>query len=444
MSKTRLFLQRRSGLIRQLSRANWRAALGLTVTLIVVSGCQLATMAQFSYANATAEHRWVDDAKSTALPFELIDGHIIVPVSINGSDPLRFVLDSGAAATVILESSRTDSLPLVMGAAVTVSGVGTGEDPQAYIIEGTNLAVGSVHLQGLSVVYLPLDSLPFFDNLDEVYFDGVIGAPFFERLLVEIDYDQQKIVFSEPDTLQTRLDASGDVWQALPLQIISGLPYLTTQISTGPDVITTVKLLVDTGYRGPISLTPESHSEINEPANFFVLVSQGISGDVTSHVGLSQFLLMGDSTLDAVPVSYAITGGESDDDSNGLIGSDVLRRFNLIFDYSGEQVFIAPNQHFFVPITADRSGLLVRIHPLGAVVKTIAAGSSANDIGLRSGDIITRIDDLQVTRASFTPLKAVFSSNRLSVSICWLSADNSDQAQCANLQLIDRFSQQGL
>jgi predicted aspartyl protease len=401
-------------------------------------------MAQFSYANATAEHCWVDDARSTTLPFELIDGHIIVPVSVNGSEPLRFVLDSGASATVILESSSTKSLPLNMGAAMTVSGVGTGEDPQAYIIEDTNLTVGSVHLQGLSVVYLPLDSVPFFDNLDEVYFDGVIGAPFFKRLLVEIDYDQQKIVFSEPDTLQTRLDASGDAWQALPLQIISGLPYLTTQISTQHDVITTVKLLVDTGYRGPISLTPESHDEIDEPAKFFVLVSQGISGEVVSHVGLSQFLLMGDSTLHAVPVSYAITGGENDDDSNGLIGSDVLGKFNLIFDYSGEQVFIAPNQHFLVPIIADRSGLLVRIHRLGAVVKSIAAGSSANQIGLQPGDIITHIDDLQVTRANFTPLKAMFASNRQAVSICWLSADNSDQSQCANLQLNSRFSQQGL
>jgi len=79
-----------------------------------------------------------------------------------------------------------------MGSPMTISGVGTGDDPQAYIIEYTGLTIGSVHLEGLSVVYLPLDSVPFFESLDEVYFDGIIGAPFFERMLVEINYEKRK------------------------------------------------------------------------------------------------------------------------------------------------------------------------------------------------------------------------------------------------------------
>ena len=444
MSRTRLSQRQRPDVNSLPSLAKWRAAICLALAVVVVSGCQVATMVQFSYANANADHRWEDDAGSTTLPFELIDGHIIVPVSLNDSEPLLFVLDSGAAATVVLESSRTKLLPLVMGSPMTVSGVGTGDDPHAYIIEDTDLAIGSVHLEGLSVVYLPLDSVPFFENLDEVYFDGVIGAPFFERMLVEINYEQQQLSFSEPDLLQSRLDASGDAWQELPVQIAYGVPYLTTQISTQPEHVTTVKLLIDTGYRGPVSLTPDSHDEIDEPAEFFVLVSQGISGAVTSQVGASQFLSLGDSTLHSVPVSYAVAGGDIDDDSNGLIGSEVLSRFNVIFDYPGERIFITPNQQYAVPITADRSGLLVRFHRLGAVVKSIAPGSSATYIGLEVGDTISHIDDQQLTRASFTALKGLFSSSRESVSVCWSPADHGDQQQCADLALASRVRQQSL
>jgi hypothetical protein len=146
--------------------------------------------------------------------------------------------------------------------------------------------------------------------------------------------------------------------------------------------------------------------------------------------------------LRSVPVSYAVAGGEIDDDSNGLIGSEALSRFNLIFDYPGERIFITPNQHYAVPITADRSGLLVRFHRFGAVVKSIAPGSSGTHIGLEVGDTISHIDDQQLTRASFTALKGLFSSSRESVSVCWSSTEHGTQQQCADLALASRFRRQ--
>ena len=176
--------------------AGWIARAFIASCTLLLGGCQLADMAQFGYANATASHHWVDEVTSTTLHFEMVDDHIIVPVSVNESEPLHFVLDSGAAATVILESRQTGALPLELGAELTVSGVGTGPDPVARIVEDTGIALGSLRLEGLSVIYLPLTSVPFFDNFDEVYFDGVIGAQFFERFVVEIDYDRQLISFS--------------------------------------------------------------------------------------------------------------------------------------------------------------------------------------------------------------------------------------------------------
>ena len=157
---------------------------GFVGALVMLSGCQLAELAQFGYANATATHRWLGEARSTTLPFELIDDHIVLPVSINASEPLRFVLDSGAAATVVFESQGTKAVPLEMTGKLPVSGVGDGPDPEAFVVADTALSMGSIRLEGLSVIYLPLSSIPFFSNLDEVYFDGVIGAPFFERFVV--------------------------------------------------------------------------------------------------------------------------------------------------------------------------------------------------------------------------------------------------------------------
>lgn len=434
-------LRRLSGFIELELPAVWLQWVCAAALMFFLGGCQVADMVQFSYANATASHHWVDEATSTTVHFELVDDHIIVPVAVNGSEPLSFVVDSGAAANVIFESRNTQLLPLKLGAELPVSGVGTGPDPVARVVENTDLSLGSARLEGLSVIYLPLASVPFFANLDEVYFDGVIGAPFFERFVVEIDYDRQLISFSEPGSSKARIEDRGGNWQELPLQIQSGVPYLTTQISTTPGQSVALKLLVDTGYRGPVSLTPETHEAIDEPVEYFSTVGQGLSGDVEIRVGVPEALSIGDYSLNTVTVNYSISGGESDKGSNGLLGSEVLGQFNLVFDYPNERMFVAPNQQFGEPINADRSGLLLRPHRLGAVVKSIASGSAGGESGLQVGDIITSIDDQAMTRLSITKLRRLLASDREGVSVCWLS---SDQPHCENLALASRFGQRVL
>jgi hypothetical protein len=408
----------------------------LGVVTFLLGGCQLADMARFSYANATASHRWTDEARTTTVRFELVDDHIVVPVSVNRSQRLNFVVDSGAAATVILESPSTELLPLKLGGELAVSGVGTGPDPKAYIVADTDIALGSLRIEELSVIYLPVESIPFFHDLDEVYFDGVIGASFFERFVVEIDYDQQLISFSEPGFERDRLHQSGSDWVELPLQIQSGVPYLTTQISVYPDQPLAVKLLVDTGYRGPVSLTPDTHEGIEEPLEYFSTVNQGLSGDVETKVGMSEFLSVGDFQLNDVPVSYSLAGGESDQGSNGLLGNEVLKHFNLVFDYPNERMLVSPNQNFAQSVNADRSGLLIRPHKLGGIVKSVESGSAAEASGLRVGDIVTSNDDQAVTRSNIGKLKQLLASNHKFVSLCWLSGD---QRHCGDLKLASRF-----
>lgn len=412
---------------------------GCTAALMVLaSGCQLLDMASFSYANANSTHHWATDARTTTVAFTMVDNHIILPVSINGSEPLNFVLDSGAGATVIIESDRTRALPLELGAEMAVSGVGTGPDPVARVVKEVDLSLGDIRLMGQSVIYLPLASIPFFDDLDDVYFDGVVGYPFFRRFVITINYDKQLISFSEPTTAGVELDQFSDAWQELPLQIQSNVPYVAAQVRTGSEQTVAVKLLVDTGYRGPISLTPSTHDELEEPVEYFPAVSQGLSGDVESRVAMAEFLTLGSYRLNKLPVSYEISGGESDDDSNGLLGNEVLSRFNLVFDYPNERLFLSPNQRFSVPLVADRSGLQVRPHRSGGIIKNIAQGSTGEVIDIQVGDIITSFDDTPVTPVTIGELKRALGSGQDTLRLCWLSGE---QSRCEDLKLASRFSE---
>lgn len=404
--------------------------------ILMLGACQLAEMAKFAYANANANHQWVGKVQSTTLRFELVDDHIILPVQINGSTPLNFVLDSGAAASVIFESHETRKLPLEFSGELPVSGVGTGPQPVAQIIKDTQLRVGDLSLEGLSLVYLKLSEVALFENLDEVYFDGVIGAPFFKRFVAEIDYDQQTIRFSEPDSEILDKVSQDSSWDSLPLEIDFGVPYVNTTVRTTDEQSIAVKLLVDTGYRGPISLTADAENQIELPVEYYREVAQGLSGDVESRVSRAKSFQLGRYEINDFAVSYSIQGGETENDSDGIIGNEVLNHFNLVFDYPNNRLYFKPNQRFAEPINIDRSGLRIRAHRLGAVVKFIDSSSFAAASGLKVGDVITSIDGRPVTRHNLTALKRLLASKRESVSVCWVSAD---QQSCDKLRLASRI-----
>ena len=405
--------------------------------LLSVSGCQLVDMARFSYANAKATHQWANDQLTTTVPFTLVDNHIILPVQVNGSGPLNFVLDSGAGATVIIDSRDSRALQLEMQGELPVSGTGTGPDTTAHIVPDTTLSLGGVSLQGLSVIYLPLASIPFFDDFDHVYFDGVIGAPFFARFTVEIDYDRRLVTFTEPSAVAERLGNPGDSWREVPLKIESGVPYMTAQVTPGPGKSVEVKLLVDTGFRGAVSLTPATDEDLDEPLEYFQSVDQGLSGDVVSRVAMADSLTLSGYQLHGLPIHYAMAGGESEGDSNGILGNSVLQQFNLVFDYANTRLFLRPNRNFETPINADRSGLQIRPHVAGGIVKLIAPGSAGQASALQVGDIITSFDDKPVNYQSIADLKRALGAGRDSVRLCWLSGEAQ---RCEDLALASRFS----
>ena len=71
--------------------SDWLRNSAAVVLLLLCTGCELITMARFSYDDATASYTWSSEARETVVPFTLVDNHIILPVRVNGSEPLNFV-----------------------------------------------------------------------------------------------------------------------------------------------------------------------------------------------------------------------------------------------------------------------------------------------------------------------------------------------------------------
>ena len=107
-------------------------------------------------------------------------------------------------------------------------------------------------------------------------------------------------------------------------------------------------------------------------------------------------LTLGDVRLSGpvVGLSDAKKGSFSDANYDGNIGTALLKRFVVTFDYARQMLYLRP----IVPIpsdfgTFDRSGLWINAAPAGFVVTAVDTRSPAANAGLTPGDVITALDN---------------------------------------------------
>lgn len=74
----------------------------------------------------------------------------------------------------------------------------------------------------------------------------------------------------------------------------------------------------------------------------------------------------------------------------GNLGSDVLSRFTVVFDYRDQTVTFIPNRNASLPFRSDRTGLSLNQHDAGGFdVTRVVPASPAAEAGIAAGDRIT-------------------------------------------------------
>ena len=76
----------------------------------------------------------------------------------------------------------------------------------------------------------------------------------------------------------------------------------------------------------------------------------------------------------------------------GLIGNDILRRFNIILNYSKNDIYIVPNSHYDEAFDYSYSGLELYMIEGYIVVGDVAKDSPAEQAGLMEGDIVISVN----------------------------------------------------
>lgn len=370
--------------------------LGLSI-LVLAAGAEAQQRQRMTLPDA-ATHTLTAEGGVAEIPFKLVNNHLILPVSVNGSEPLDVVLDTGmpAAGLAIYGGPLAESLALEidpnMQAQIGGAG-GQGARRTARIAMSESLSLPGLEIDGSRVIVMP--KMPALSS----YNDGVIGYSLFSRYVVEIDYDKRLLRLQEPESYRAPAEAL-----AVPLTFDNRIPYADVRlVQTGREPVD-ARVAVDLGASHAISLNSDYSDRIVLPAKTLsTILGRGVSGPVHGDVGRLAGLELGGARLENVVATFPVSEHQNPrgmDSLAGNLGSDVLRRFNTTFDYPGKRMLLSPNRSFGQPFTFDRSGL--RLRPGDKLqVAGIIADSPAADSGIEIGDLVTHVNGQTVSAANY-------------------------------------------
>jgi hypothetical protein len=329
-----------------------------------------------------------------SIPFEFFSNQILVRVGVNGSEPVWFIVDSGASACV-LDSALARKLRIKSQEENQLHGAGKGSVKFALARNVT------YELPGLS---FPVEESYVIDLSGQPallgrYIGGILGYSLFARYVVDIDFDARILTLHDFERYHS-------VGEALPFTLIKHTPHIHVKLSVDGRTTVDHEVLVDTGSQDTIDDDLLDQS----PTRVEVVGGVGLGQEFRTVMGRAESLQIGSFTLRR---PFGAAGGTA------LIGNEVLRRFHLTFDYPHTQIFLSPGQHFADAFLFDASGIDLRWDSTAAafVIHDVASPSAAWDAGLRSGETLVAINGQPASAFTIEGLTALLAEDGRELSL---------------------------
>jgi hypothetical protein len=318
---------------------------------------------------------------------QLTGGIVIIRATIDtlNKDTLNFVFDTGSGG-ISLDSTTVATFGFkVAQTEKTIRGIAG--------MKKVDFTYGhSLNFPGLKT-----DTFSFhindYDLLTSVYglkIDGIIGFSFLRRYIIKMDYDKQEIEVYNPGAFKYPRGGY------LIRPNFSTLPLPLFEIEDAQDFLS--RFIFDTGAGLCLLLNKdfiEDSSFLKKKKKRYNTQAEGLGGKKTMELTVIKSVSVGQFKFKKVPTyifqdEFNVT---SYPQMAGIIGNDLLRRFNVILNYPDQSIHLKPNGKFNDPFDYSYTGLSIYLVNNEVTVIDIVKGSPGDVAGFKSGDIIMAIDN---------------------------------------------------
>ncbi|WP_207435846.1 retropepsin-like aspartic protease [Sabulibacter ruber] len=350
--------------------------------------------------------------KKVKIPFQLIHNLVVIPVQINNSKPLNFVVDTGVDRTLLMEIGQFDTVSLNNVENLYLKGLGKGAGIQAILSSGNRMQFAGVEANNQKVLLLEENIFDLSGRLG-IEVNGIIGYPLFKAFVVEIDYQHKIMTLYKPGTYPEKKRQKSSV---VPLIIEGSKPYVEVQVEFPDGKRYPLRLIVDSGMSTCVLLYPPTLPGAKIPEKRVkAFLGRGLNGDIHGEIARVETLELGEFKMKKPPASFpdtmSIRYALGLNNRHGNLGADVLQRFKVVFDYGNAQMLLKPNHRYKKPFYYNLSGLELYSPIPGLNFYTIAQvlpDSPAEKAGLEPGDALISINGVKCIDKTYGEILDLF------------------------------------
>lgn len=298
-------------------------------------------------------------------------------------DSLNFILDTGCGACSLDSLTCTEFGISARPTDSVVSGIGGRR--RAYLISNRSVNIQGVNIKGLDFY---LNDYALLSSVYGIKIDGLLGYNFFKQYVVAIDYEHSVIDLYKPDGFQ--YPPGGQILRPS----LHTIPFEVHEVNDNRRM--QPSLYYDSGAGLPLLLSERAVKDSNLLISNRVPVvvqAEGMGGKVQMRLTVLKEFRLGKYKFKNVPaylysdhlniLTYPMV--------HGILGNEIMRRFNVIYNYPHAEIYIKPNKRYNTPFDYSYTGMSFYDHDGKVIVEDIVSGSPADVSGFLSGDEIVGI-----------------------------------------------------
>ncbi|HLJ85158.1 MAG TPA: aspartyl protease family protein, partial [Candidatus Eremiobacteraceae bacterium] len=277
------------------------------------------------------------NASSVVLPARIDDGSVVVRLTINGRG-LDFLLDSGASG-ILMDNEVAKELGIKTFGESVQTTMGAYESTQAIVPE---MDVGPIALHNTYV-----ECVPFTQQLGyDTKIVGLLGFDFIANAVVSINYDNGNVTAAPPDSFSPPVNSI-----AVPIALDDGVPFVQVQIGdsigthfildTGADMIV---IFSEFAAAHPQDVVDQGLGKSLSKYLPFV-TAEGVGGQIQMTMDQLASYHFGSVNFTDF-LAYRTQSGSAfeSEDTDGLVGYEVLQYFTVTFDYKDGMIYLIPGE----------------------------------------------------------------------------------------------------
>ena len=258
------------------------------------------------------------------IPIEIQHNVVLIPIRVNGSFELNFILDTGAKRNILTEPLLQEFLSLDSLRKVKVRGLGGGEEIEASVASQVSISLpGGVKGVGLQMLILPKGLISYSGMFGKPVY-GIMGYEIFGQFVVEINYREKYVKLYDPFKFKPRKKYS-----ELDIEIVRSKPYINATLTDYRGKQFKRKWLLDTGASNAITLF---NGELPVPnSSIDAFLGRGLNGEVHGKLARADAFQLGNFTFESVITGYPDSASlimlPEDIPWYGNLGSEILFPF---------------------------------------------------------------------------------------------------------------------